>query len=665
MTHMLPPPFRLPLLSVVLFAGWSSAAIAEDGVSQLPTVVVSAKTPTLDKTIRQDELADSQARDLGDIYRKDSEISVGGGGNPIAQKVYIRGMEESMLNLSVDGAQINGKVYHHQSALVIDPQLLKTVEVEKGTAAASAGPGALGGAIRLETIDARDMLRDGRDFAMALTGGWSSNKGWRSMATVAGQLDERFDGLVSGSLLETQNYKSGDGQLIANSATEQQNLLAKFGFTLSPDHRLSASFQHSNDEGIRNARANMMPVFANPQLPNDPIPQSLARDTATLRYQGGKLGVIDKVDATVYRSVVESDRTNKVGRNFGEEITTTGMDVGLRSYLGAHVLKFGLNWREEDTAARNIANPYGLTGTGKESLGVLGGYVESLLDFDPVTVSAGMRFDDYEYTDNHRQSYNSSGFSPSAGISWQVLDSLKLSAGHSRALRGVGPKEAFMLDIARWKNASDIDPEKASNSELGFRFDRGGLSLSGNVYRQDIKNFITSMACAGAPAGCRDNAGDARIKGYELGAEYRSGALTTGLSVAHSKPRLNDKPFYDGDLGLGSSSGRTWVLHASYDLPAYNLDFGWSGRFVESLAYRPVGAAEGVSRSKQGYGVHDIYINWRPLHKDTLILNLAVKNLLNKQYYDHTTYAYQVYQQRVLGYPEAGRDVRLQATYRF
>ncbi|WP_028455044.1 TonB-dependent receptor domain-containing protein [Chitinilyticum litopenaei] len=655
------PPFPARLLAALLPLCLTAPAFAGEAV-QLAAIEVSASTPTQDDTLDGAQLQKAQARDLGDVFVADPEISVGGGGNPISQKMYIRGMEESLLNLSVDGAQINSKVYHHQTALILDPQLIKQVEVEKGTAAASAGPGALGGAIRYETVSAIDLLRPGQQYGGSLTGSVFSNEGWRSGAMAYARLGAQFDALVSVSGMDTDNYQAGNGQTIANSATEQQHYLAKLGLQLSDTQRLSASFQRSRDEGVRTARANMV-GFPHPVLPNDPIPQSLDRDTATLNYSGRQLGWFDGVEATLYRSEVDSDRTDRKGRNWGETLTTSGADLLLKNAIGDHLLKYGLNWREEKSAARNIANPYKLTGSGREEMRVFGGFVEGEAHFGSVTLTGGLRYDDYRYTDNHHQRYASDGLSPSAGIRWQALDTLELRAGYARALRGVGLKEAFMLDIAQWKNNADIKAEEAQNAELGFAWRDGGFTLDGNVYRQHIDNFITTFSCASSRGGCRGNLDRATIDGYELSASYRWGNLHLGLSVADNRSDIGGRKFNDADLGLGTSTGRTWITRAGYTLPDYGVELGWLGRFVESLDYTPVGTTE--TRSKAGYGVHDVFISWLPLKKDTLRLSLAVKNVFDQHYYDQATYAWNGWQGKTLGYPEPGRDVRVEARWSF
>jgi hemoglobin/transferrin/lactoferrin receptor protein len=652
----LPP---LPVRALVALLPLAFNVYAEN-IVQLPAVQVEAQTPTQDSVISRSELQKSQARDLHDVFRNDAEVSISGGGSPVAQKMYVRGVEEALLNVSVDGATQNNHLYHHQSALIIDPALIKRVEVEKGTAAASAGPGALGGAMRVLTVDAADLLREGQSTGAIFTGSLMSNEGWKTGATIYGRIGS-VDALLAASHLDLADYKSGSGVEEINSGSEQRNILFKLGLNLAENQRISINHQASEDKGTRYLRANMV-GFKHPSLPNEAMPQSLLRNTTTLKYDGSGFGPITRVESTLYQSKVEGDRTDKTGAYSSESLTTQGFDIGLKSAIGDHLVKYGMNLRKESSKTNQIRNPYGMTGSGQEENKIAGGYVEGLLDFGKVNLSAGLRYDRYNYTDNHQQNFKSDGFSPSTGVSVQVSDSLLIKAGYAQALRGVGLNEVFLLDMIDWKNAPKIEPEKASNTEVGFVFAQNGFKLSGNLFKQRIKNYIDVDDCPDDTS-CRTNTGDAEITGYELSTDYQLGHLHLGASVAKSDSDHNGSAFNDGNQGLGTSYGRSWTTYAAYDMPTYGVQLGWQGRFVEALDYQPV--ASNASLTKAGYGVNDVYVNWLPLNKDTLTLRLSVKNIFDQQYYDQATFAYHGRLKKVLGHPEAGRDVRLEASYKF
>lgn len=103
---------------------------------------------------------------LKGVFAGEATVSVGGA-QPLSQKVYVQGVEETNLAVSIDGARQNNKVFHHSGTNLIDPALLKRARVDPGVAPADAGPGALGGAIAYETVDVADVLAPGAPSAVS------------------------------------------------------------------------------------------------------------------------------------------------------------------------------------------------------------------------------------------------------------------------------------------------------------------------------------------------------------------------------------------------------------------------------------------------------------------------------------------------------------------
>lgn len=132
----LPATFKLSPIALSLLLISNSALSADD------TEVIEVtghQVHTGDLTITADDLDKRQAQDLNDIFRGDAEVSVGGSSG-ISQKIYVRGLEDTMLNISVDGAEQSGSLFHHQGRLSIEPELLKQVDVSAGAGRATNGP---------------------------------------------------------------------------------------------------------------------------------------------------------------------------------------------------------------------------------------------------------------------------------------------------------------------------------------------------------------------------------------------------------------------------------------------------------------------------------------------------------------------------------------------
>ena len=94
-----------------------------------------------------------------------------------------------------------------------DPSLMKQIRVEKGTGAASAGIGVIGGSIKAETLDATDLLEDGQSAGARINGGVSSNKGYNGGFAAYGK-GGQVDGIAIANWNTQKDYKAGDGKKI-------------------------------------------------------------------------------------------------------------------------------------------------------------------------------------------------------------------------------------------------------------------------------------------------------------------------------------------------------------------------------------------------------------------------------------------------------------------
>ncbi len=668
-----PIRFFKPIGAAVIALSVGFAVQAEERV--LPSLIVSEQAYSdTTATVSGDQLAARAVRDARETLQSETGVTVGGGGNAMAQKIYVREIEDTLLTVTLDGVPQGGNIFHHQGRILIDPQLLKQIEIDKGGTVASVGPGGLAGSVRMTTKDGKDMLRPGQKIGGMLMGGAASNDGWNAGGAFYGEVADALDFLVYAKRNDTDDYKDGRGKTQRKTASTQDSRLAKLNWRLAPGHALSFSHQGLEDEGTRYPRPHMV-GFTNS---NAPMPQKLDQRTLIAGYHFAGDGSIPAADVTVFSEEVGNTRTNRgtaavfgkaVGYTFGERLETSGLNLLLKSKIGASTLRYGLNHHHRESKAINPLKT-GIRGnTSQESSDVTGLFAEGSMPLGSLfMLGLGGRYDWYSYEDNHNQGFDSSGFSPNASLTLQATEALSFRLGGSRTVRGAGLKEAFMLDNGPgpliYRNVADLKDESAKNIELGFNYDQGPWSFKGSVFRMTIDDYINFVYRAGPPAtATRENVGKVRSNGYELGGSWNDGTLRLGLSVSDAKPKLNGNDLGDGDFSLGVSTGRTWVASAGYAIPAWNLDLGWHARVVQAVHYKPSGAAAKLSKS--GYTVHDLQVNWRPLGKDKVRVTFGVRNLFDKFYHDQASYGYSAGNGMVLGYADPGRDVRLDLNWKF
>jgi len=678
------PLFRLSLLSLTLAAGFAHAENeAKDNVV-LDTVTVKgdrqgSKIKTNIVTLRQKD--ESTATDLRELLKEEPAIDFGGG-NGSSQFLTLRGMGQNSVDIKVDNASSDSQMLYHQGRFIIDPALVKIVSVQKGAGSASAGIGATNGAIITKTVDAQDLLKGlDKNWGVRLNSGYASNDGVSYGASVFGKAGN-FDGLFSYSRNDEKDYEPGKGYTHSNggktvpfSALDKRSYLAKIGANFG-DHRLVLSHMNDQHRGIRTVREEFT-ATDNPRLTLErqaPTYRETSLSNTNLAWTANNLGFVEKLDANAYllkneRYSADDSKNGYAGNLPGPNTTvieTKGANFNLDSRIGENTLiKYGVNYRHQEIKppvffSSALSNPK------KSDAGI---YAEAIHDIGDFTLTGGLRYDHFDIKTHDGKSVSDGTVNPSFGVIWQPHEYWSFSASHNYASRS--PRLYDALRQHGRKNAitsiaDGTKAERARNTEIGFNYNNGSFAANGSYFWQKIKDAVAGPQqrhdAAGNPiAGVREivNAGYIKNQGYELGASYRTGGLMAKVGVSHSKPRIYDthpENLLSANPEFAVQTGRTWTTSLSYRFQNPNLEIGWRGRYLQKASGSVLVRDKGEVKRK-GYGVNDVFANWKPLGKDTLNVNFAVNNVFNKFYYPHS--------QRGETLPGIGRDVRLGVNYRF
>ena len=678
------PLFRLSLLSLTLAAGFAHAENeAKDNVV-LDTVTVKgdrqgSKIKTNIVTLRQKD--ESTATDLRELLKEEPAIDFGGG-NGSSQFLTLRGMGQNSVDIKVDNASSDSQMLYHQGRFIIDPALVKIVSVQKGAGSASAGIGATNGAIITKTVDAEDLLKGlDKNWGVRLSSGYASNDGVNYGASVFGKAGN-FDGLFSYSRNDEKDYEPGKGYTNSNggktvpfSALDKRSYLAKIGANFG-DHRLVLSHMNDQHRGIRTVREEFT-ATDNPRLTLErqaPTYRETSLSNTNLAWTANNLGFVEKLDANAYlmkneRYSADDSKNGYAGNLPGPNTTvieTKGANFNLDSRIGEKTLiKYGVNYRHQEIKppvffSSALSNPK------KSDAGI---YAEAIHDIGDFTLTGGLRYDHFDIKTHDGKSVSDGTVNPSFGVIWQPHEYWSFSASHNYASRSPRLYDA-LRQHGRGNSITSIadgtKAERARNTEIGFNYNNGSFAANGSYFWQKIKDAVAGPQqrhdAAGNPiAGVREivNAGYIKNQGYELGASYRTGGLMAKVGVSHSKPRIYDthpENLLSANPEFAVQTGRTWTTSLSYRFQNPNLEIGWRGRYLQKASGSVLVRDKGEVKRK-GYGVNDVFANWKPLGKDTLNVNFAVNNVFNKFYYPHS--------QRGETLPGIGRDVRLGVNYRF
>ncbi len=670
----------LPLALAV--AAISSQSFAEKkGAEEVLTVVGSAT----DTVVIPEDLENYQATDLADVFRKIPSISVGGSLG-IAQKIYVRGLEDSKINVTVDGAPQTSTLFHHIGRVTIDPDLLQEVEVQAGAGEATSGAGAIGGAIRFKTKEVNDVLDSDDKFGGKLkVNAFSNTDGFQYSANLYGRITESLGGIAYFKAVDNDNMQDGEGNEIFGTAAEQQMAFLKVGGEISDGQSLSLSYEMRDEEAEFSARPNWV-VFEDDLL----YVSEAKRDTFTANY-GFKKGDFIGLEATAY----STESSFRGGRfDWLAEISTYGFDVRNTSDVGINSFTFGLEYRK-DQVDSGYADPQPEEDHGEEG-SVTGVYAQAHSQLmESLLLSYGLRYDNYQFEQKillddyygdeilaEPAEFDDSEVSVNVGLAYEFVDDLTFGLGYAEAARGKEIGDGFTIDSYLYRDggvvASDLKLEKVANIEASLEYEIEDLEVSFAVYQSEIDDAIFARSAT------YENIGKVKTDGFEFDVTYQFDQIELYLGYSKTDTELqpaNGVYLVDYDSvplngyeysGLGNSRGDTWNLGFSYE-PISNLEFGFLLTHVQDLTIETLHedldleyVDELYDLEKPSYTVVDVFADWEI--NDSFELNLAVTNLFDEQYRDHSSvgdYSGVPGYGIVVGPWEAGRDIKLSAAFSF
>jgi len=652
-----------PLAAALAIAFSAPTVLAENNAAidneSMETIVVVGQTTNA--VIGTEELEKYQANDLADVFRLVPSVSVGGSLG-IAQKVYIRGMEDTLLNVTVDGAPQTSTLFHHIGRLSIDPDLLKEVEVQAGAGEATAGAGAIGGAIRFKTKDINDLLDNDARFGGTSKASYFSNAGYKASASLYGRLNEDWGVLASYVYTERDNMEDGDGNEITGTDPEQKLGFIKVNGNLSENQSLSLSYESRKEEGEFVQRPNWPESSWNPLSP-----LAVERDTLVLNHAFSQSEQLN-LETTIYTTKASVEQTTARWGTYLGEVQSTGFDIRNTSNLGEHQLTYGVEYREDEV---NAGAP-GASGATEEG-SVAGIYVQDHWQVNnALLVSFGARFDQYDLDQvTYDNKVDSDGFSPNIGAQYTFNDNWTLNMGYAQAMRGKEIGDSFTIDAGYITVDPELAAEEVANTEIGLTYQDDHWNIVASIYQSDIDDVILDQLGQGT---YYENVGTLETEGFELKVGYWFDDVQVVASYANSDAELNGQKVEGYEyIGLANVRGDTWGLNVNYTL-SDDIEMGWNFSYVADLNnievfHRLIAigwATETQVIDKDGYSVHDVYLQWQP--NDAIAVNLSVQNLLDESYIDHSSVAdYNGIPgwEGVSGISEAGRDIRLSLSYQF
>ncbi|SMO88406.1 TonB-dependent receptor domain-containing protein [Paracoccus laeviglucosivorans] len=655
---MLRHPIRAGLLAgttcLTVFAISLPAAAQQAQTYVLDPLVLRAGKPKVASEVPQSvsvvgaqELDDIAPVHIGEVLATVPGVAGVGSGSFFGQGFNIRGFgaasnaaSEAGIVQLIDGEKKYYESYR-QGALFVEPDFLRQVEVLRGPGSSTLyGSGALGGVIAMETIEAGDLIPEGKTFGGKAKIGYASNPetilgsvamGWR--------LTEDFEALAAFAWRKLGDSKDADGDTIVRSNSKTPNLLLKAKKTFG-DQYVAFSYQHleakGEDQDFNQLEGSQKDLFypgfswgVGDIITRDqtaklvwgwnPQDNRYVDLTATLSYSNTMKDVRQGDDPA--EPIMESLLGKRDYRLWKLKVANVA-DLSTSGY--DHHLTTGFEVWKQDRSSQvpSSSHPEGYTRAWSA-------YALSEVTYGDLTVNSGLRYERQRTEPKDSVSFDADNrefeaVEPQVAAIYRLNDAWSVFGSVAYVNRIPSVDELYDGSMITAPNPN-LKDEKGKNIEIGASYRGSSLIADGDeavmkitLFRNHIDDMI--VRSGGGPSAYYTNIDKAYLKGGEIEASYAIGGWDLGAAVSvvagedQDGADLETLPNDRLTLQAVYMAGDAWRIGARSTLAA--------GRD------KPDGTHRG------GYGVHDIFATWTPQSGPAqgIEVHMGVDNITDRDY---------------------------------
>ena len=611
-------------------------------------------------------LAKDVMRDIPGVYV--------GGTNGMNQKIYMRGVSDRGLNITIDGAKQNGNTFHHNADLLIDPDLIKAIDVEVGSRSVVNGSGALGGSVAFKTVDARDLLESGEKIGAKIKTGYASNNSEFSQGLML--FTAPVEGLDFIAAINHKGYdygKSGNGNKIGGDGNDLSYLL-KLGYSFLDAHRISISREHNEFKGIYPFRAEFGSWHNGANVDDY---RKYERDTTTLKYEYKPSDLLN-LEVTTYNT--EHKKDDPVLKILG--VKTNGINAKAKSVVESGALTQTFRYGTEFYQSKNFNKP---DNHYPEKVNNYSIYAEDALNFSSLTITPGIRYTHHELKSYDGRAgnvksytYKFNEFTPALALDYEIIKGLHAFASYARVFRGPDVMESMYASgssrgrALNWEANKDLKATTGNSYETGLKYhgdinEASSYNLSAKYFMTKYKNLIVDNNTANG-ALKRINAGGADISGVELLARLNLDALSLAASYTHQSVKYKDrvaKPnggYYASNVIGYRDQGDKYTFNAEYAFSSIDTLIGYN--LIYFASKNTVSANNDKNVKIPSYAVSDIYATYAPSSGKFkgLEVNAGIYNLFDKAYVSQSQ---RLFDNEITYDWEPGRNFKVNVSYKF
>ncbi|MCJ9753528.1 TonB-dependent hemoglobin/transferrin/lactoferrin family receptor [Neorhizobium sp. BETTINA12A] len=597
---------------------------------------------------------------------------------------------------------------------------LATVNVVRGADSSRIGPGALGGALVLRTLEPEDLIGPDKDWGGVVKADTSSEDRSVGGSLAVAKKIENTSILFQGAYkrgLERDNRGvrdiDGSARTVPNpSETDQSNLMFKIRHEIEGGHRIGITaerFLSKSDTDLRTLWGGTAPAsFLTGQYSGS---EDRERDRVSLdyEYEAPEAGSpVSRANFSLYWQRLAQEAGSGSLRNNGTYIRNDNMQNNAYGITGGlesdfsrdgvdHTIRLGgsasLQYFSEylyaNTAGATSASESDIPDVTGKSLGI---YLEDQMAFgnSGFTLTPGIRFDAYSYDPDaslagntgygplgYPASTSGSRFSPKLLATYDLTPEVQLFAQWSMAYRAPTMNELYLM----FPNISSgyavvgnptLKAETSNGFEIGATYTDADLTGKLTVFHNRYKNFIDQVTdtttlwtnpSTGGPGSIFTyrNRANVEISGVEakIRKEFANGFFTHA-SLAYAFGRDTDTNEYIRTVAPFKA-----ILGVGYNQETWGTEL--TGIF--STGMRPDG--QDNTFEAPGYGIANLTGWWEPEQAKGLRVQAGVYNIFDTRYYNAVGVrginpnTVSSTNQPVAFYSEPGRSFKLSLTQRF
>ncbi|EEE1798164.1 TonB-dependent hemoglobin/transferrin/lactoferrin family receptor [Salmonella enterica] len=652
---------RPSLLALAITSAFSGAAFATTD-----TLTVTAtgnprsafEAPMMVSVIDTADPENQTAASAADLLHSVPGITLSGTGRTNGQDVNLRGYDRRGVLVLVDGVR-QGTDTGHLNSTFLDPALIKRVEIVRGPSALLYGSGALGGVIAYNTVNASDLLMEGRQYGFRVFGMGGTGDHSLGMGASAFGRTDNLDGLIAWSSRDRGDLRQGDGSTAPNDESIN-NMLAKGTWKIDGAQALSGSLRYYNNaaQEPKNPQEVAATSASNPMTDRSTIQRDMQL-SYKLAPQGNDWL---SAESTVYWSEARINAQNLDNTNEYREQTTKGGKVENRSHLftdsfASHLLTYGGEYYRQEQKPGGAT-----TGFPEAKIDFSSGWLQdeiTLRDL-PVTLLGGTRYDNYRGSSDGYADVDADKWSSRAGMTISPIDWLMLFGSYAQAFRAPTMGEMYNdskhFSIGRfytnyWVPNPNLRPETNATQEYGFglRFDNlmlsdDALEFKASYFDTNAKDYISTTVDFAARTTMSYNVPNAKIWGWDVMTKYTADLFSLDLAYNRTRGKNTDTGEY-----ISSINPDTVTSKLNIPLAHSGFSVGWIGTFANRSTH-----VSSQYTKQPGYAVNDFYVSYQGQQAlKGMTTTLVLGNAFDKAYWSPQ------------GIPQDGRNGKIFVSYQW